>query len=100
MLGAHPMVTAGGEFELLRRLLDYLGLDWDARVLKFQKTANRVKTPSLWEVRQDLHTRCSDRWRHYETLVRKVQSMSPQDQAHTRLGQKSPSIIKKSTKLL
>lgn len=65
---------------VMRRLLDKLGLDWDARVLEFQKTSKPVKTPSLWQVRQDLHTQSSGRWRNYEPLVRDVQKMYGSDE--------------------
>jgi tetratricopeptide (TPR) repeat protein len=57
---------------VMRRLLDYLGLEWDARVLEFQKAGNFVKTPSLWQVREKLHTRSSGRWQNYETLVQNL----------------------------
>ena len=62
---------------VMRQLLDNLGLEWDARVLEFQKTSKPVKTPSLWQVRQNLHTQSSGRWRNYEALVENMRSMLP-----------------------
>lgn len=54
---------------LMRRLTEFLGLGWDARVLEFQKTSSLVKTASLWQVRGELHTHSSGRWHNYESLV-------------------------------
>lgn len=54
----------------LRELLKFLGLDWDERILDFHKTAGGpVKTASLWQVREKLHTRSSGRWLNYETTL-------------------------------
>ncbi len=58
----------------LRRLLDFLGLEWDDRCLAFQQTDNPVKTASVWQVREALHARSSGRWRNYEPHVRDIQA--------------------------
>lgn len=55
---------------MMRRLMKFLGLEWDARILKFQQTDTLVRTASLWQVREELHSRSSGRWRNYEPLVR------------------------------
>ncbi len=62
---------------IMRRLIDFLGLEWDARVLEFQQTSSLVKTASLWQVREELHSRSSGRWRNYEALVRGLQANHP-----------------------
>ncbi|MDQ3040232.1 MAG: sulfotransferase [Pseudomonadota bacterium] len=49
----------------LERLLDFLGLEWDDRCLRFHQLGNTVKTASYWQVRQPLSTRASGRWRNY-----------------------------------
>jgi len=54
---------------VLRKLLDYLGLDWDDRCLGFEQTENLVKTASVWQVREALHQRSSGRWRNYEASI-------------------------------
>ncbi len=51
---------------VLRRLLDFLGLDWDDRCLDFRHSKSQVKTASVWQVRDELHSRSSGRWRNYE----------------------------------
>jgi|SRR6516162_1070137 len=40
-----------------RRLIEFLGLDWEAACLDFYKTERPVLTASAWQVRQPLFTR-------------------------------------------
>jgi tetratricopeptide (TPR) repeat protein len=54
---------------VLREVLDFLGLEWDPAVLDFHKSGGLVKTASIWQVRQGLHSRSRDRWRNYESLL-------------------------------
>jgi tetratricopeptide (TPR) repeat protein len=49
-----------------RRMLDFVGLEWDPRCLDFHRTDRVVITASRWQVRQPLHTASAGRWRHYE----------------------------------
>ncbi len=53
----------------IRRILDFVGLDWDPRCLDFHQTKRRVGTASQWQVRQKLYTSSAGRWRHYEKHV-------------------------------
>jgi len=48
-----------------RRLIAFLGLDWDPACLDFHKTSRAVATASSWQVRQPLYARSVGRWRHY-----------------------------------
>lgn len=48
-----------------RRLIDFLGLEWDPTCLAFHKTERTVMTASFWQVRQTLYTGSVGRWRHY-----------------------------------
>jgi tetratricopeptide (TPR) repeat protein len=50
-----------------RRLIDFLGLDWEPACLDFQATSRTVTTPSSWQVRQPLYSSSIGRWRRYET---------------------------------
>jgi len=61
----------------LRGLLEFLGLDWDAGVLELKGAGTPVKTPSLWQVREDLHTRSSGRWQNYKGLLGKLTELAP-----------------------
>lgn len=49
----------------LRELLAFLDLPRDPRCLEFHQVANRVRTASVWQVREALHASSSGRWRHY-----------------------------------
>ena len=60
---------------VMRSLLEYLGLEWDAAVLEFRRGAGVVKTPSLWQVREKLHTRSCERWRNYAALVEPIRKL-------------------------
>jgi tetratricopeptide (TPR) repeat protein len=48
-----------------RRLMDFLGVPWDARCLDFHRNARSVQTPSRWQVRQPIYASSVARWRHY-----------------------------------
>ncbi|MEO2172683.1 MAG: sulfotransferase [bacterium] len=50
---------------VLDPVLSFLGLDWDDRCLNFYEVENRVRTASVWQVRQPLHENSSGRWQNY-----------------------------------
>jgi tetratricopeptide (TPR) repeat protein len=50
-----------------RRLVDFLGLAWDAACLEFHKTERPVTTASAWQVRQPLYDSSIGRWRRYRS---------------------------------
>jgi tetratricopeptide (TPR) repeat protein len=52
-----------------RRLIDWLGLDWDQRCLSFYKTERLVRTASVTQVRQPIYNRSIARWRHYDKML-------------------------------
>jgi tetratricopeptide (TPR) repeat protein len=49
-----------------RRLIEFLGLEWEPACLDFHLTKRPVFTASSWQVRQPLYNRSVGRWRHYE----------------------------------
>ena len=49
-----------------RRLIEFVGVEWDDRCLRFHSSERMVRTPSNWEVRQPIYTRSVERWRNYE----------------------------------
>jgi hypothetical protein len=49
-----------------RRLLDYLGMPWDARCLKFHENTRVVKTASAAQVRRPVYRSSVARWKHFE----------------------------------
>lgn len=53
----------------VRRLLDYCGLEFDARCLSFYNTKRVIKTPSSEQVRQPLYRSGMDQWRNYQAYL-------------------------------
>jgi tetratricopeptide (TPR) repeat protein len=49
-----------------RRLIEFLGLDWEPACLDFHRTERTVATVSHWQVRQPIYSSSIGRWRHYE----------------------------------
>jgi tetratricopeptide (TPR) repeat protein len=52
-----------------RRLIDWLGLDWDDRCLSFFETERLVRTASVTQVREPIYNRSVARWRRYEAML-------------------------------
>jgi Sulfotransferase family len=50
----------------VRRLLDYLDLQWDERCLAFYQNQRVVKTASFAQVREPVYRSSIARWRHFE----------------------------------
>lgn len=57
-------VVADSEREA-RRLVDFIGLQWDERCIDFHKSARPVKTASLAQVRRPIYTSSIQRWKKY-----------------------------------
>jgi tetratricopeptide (TPR) repeat protein len=64
-----------------RRLVDFLGLDWEPACLEFHKTKRPVLTASGWQVRQPLFTHSVGRWRRYQRHLGPLLSVLEQNQA-------------------
>jgi len=52
-----------------RKILDFVGLEWDERVLDFPNTKRPVVTASFWQVRQKIYNNSVHRWRNYEKFI-------------------------------
>jgi hypothetical protein len=52
-----------------RRMLEFIGLPWDARCIDFHQTSRTVITTSRWQVRQKISAASVGRWRHYEKFL-------------------------------
>lgn len=52
-----------------RRIVDFVGLDWDDACLTFHKNTRAVSTASSWQVRQPIYTTSVDRAKHYEEFL-------------------------------
>lgn len=56
-----------GDVEMTSKdMVEFCGLEWDARCLSFHKTKRDVNTPSYSQVRQPIYTKSMGRWKHYE----------------------------------
>jgi tetratricopeptide (TPR) repeat protein len=54
-----------------RRILDHLGVPWEDGVLAYYERTRKtyVNTPSYQAVRENVHTRATERWRNYPEAV-------------------------------
>jgi tetratricopeptide (TPR) repeat protein len=52
-----------------RKMLDFIGLEWDPRVLEFHTNKRQVVTASAWQVRQKIYRSSVARWRNYEQFI-------------------------------
>ena len=52
-----------------RRLLEFCGLDWDARCLEFHRSGRFVQTASYNQVRQPMYRSSLARWKRYERHI-------------------------------
>jgi hypothetical protein len=50
----------------VRRIIDFLDLEWEPKCLRFYETDRHVDTPSAWQVRQPIYSRSVGRWRRFE----------------------------------
>jgi len=53
----------------VRRLLDFFGLGWDERCMRFYESRRVVKTTSYDQVRQPLYRSSLRRWENYAPYV-------------------------------
>jgi tetratricopeptide (TPR) repeat protein len=61
-----------------RRMLDFLGLDFDERCLRFWETERAINTASSEQVRRPIYTKGLNFWRHYEAhLDELVEQLEP-----------------------
>ena len=52
-----------------KQLVDYLGLEWDAACLNFDKSGRHVKTASVDQVNKPIYSSSIHRWKHYEKYL-------------------------------
>jgi tetratricopeptide (TPR) repeat protein len=50
----------------VRRIIDFLGLDWEPECLRFHESDRQVRTPSSWQVRQPINSKSVGRWKRFE----------------------------------
>jgi tetratricopeptide (TPR) repeat protein len=52
-----------------RKMLEFVGMPWDAACIDFHQTHRRVSTFSKWQVRQKISKTSVERWRNYAGFV-------------------------------
>ena len=63
-----------------RRIIEFLGLKWDPKVLEFHRTERAVLTASHWQVRQKMYSSSVGRSKNYEKFAGplvKLRSLPP-----------------------
>ena len=53
-----------------RKMVAWLGLDWDPACLAFYRSERLVKTASVTQVRQPMYARSVGRWKHYDEALK------------------------------
>ncbi len=53
-----------------RRVVAFLGLEWEPACLEFHRNERPVRTASLSQVRQPIYRHAVGRWRHYQKALR------------------------------
>ena len=51
---------------MARKMLDYIGVEWEPSVLAFNELDRPVKTASVWQVRQPIYKTSTEKWRRYQ----------------------------------
>ena len=58
-----------------RRVIDFLGLEWDDACLHPEANRRAVETPSAWQVRQPVYRSSIGRWKNYELWLGELRSL-------------------------
>lgn len=61
--------TIANPEESARRLIDFIGLEWDDACSEPHKLDRTVKTASHWQVRQPIYKTSVERWKNYESYL-------------------------------
>lgn len=58
-----------------KRLIDYLGLQWDEKCLDFHNNVRNVVSPSNLQIRQPMYETSINRWKRYEAYLQPLIEM-------------------------
>src|SRR5262249_21842640 len=61
-----------------KRLISFAGLDWDEACLHPESNRRRVKSASLWQVRQPVYGTSIERWRRYAPWLGELGILRPE----------------------
>jgi tetratricopeptide (TPR) repeat protein len=58
-----------------RKMIEFLGLEWDDRCLSFHENGRTVGTASTWQVRQKIYSQSVGRWQSYKKFVGPIKAL-------------------------
>ena len=58
--------------KVTKELLNFCELPWESQCLDFHKTERQIKTVSKFQVRQPIHKKAVQKWKHYETHIQQL----------------------------
>lgn len=61
-----------------RQIVEFCGLPWDEKCLRFYRTERPVKTCSNWQVRQPIYRSSVDKWKKYEAYLGPLAGLLPE----------------------
>ncbi len=73
-----------------RRIIDFIGLEWDDHCLEFHKTNRPVVTASNWQVRQRIYSSSLQRWRNYAQFIGPLLELQDLAKNSTRIDAAQP----------
>ena len=62
---------------LARRMLEFVGVEWNPRCLAPHTNRSAVETASNWQVRQPIYQHSVGRWRHYDRHLAPLKAALP-----------------------
>lgn len=75
----YEKIISDQEYETIR-ILDFCGLEWDAKCLEFYKTARPVETASVMQVRKPIYKSSVYLWKNYERHLGLLSDLLDDDQ--------------------
>jgi len=60
-----------------RRMIGFLGLDWNDRCLAPEHNPRAIGTVSAWQARQPVYATSLQRWRRYEPWLGELRQLLP-----------------------
>jgi Tfp pilus assembly protein PilF len=60
-----------------RKILGFIGLEWDERCLRPHEAQRPVMTASYWQVRQQLYAYSVQRWKNYRKFIGPLKALQP-----------------------
>jgi tetratricopeptide (TPR) repeat protein len=66
ILGVQYEELATEPDRVIRRMIEFLGLEWSESCLRHEENTRAVATPTLWQARQPIYTSSIRRWKKYE----------------------------------